>query len=192
MRLALLALAVVLSAAPVRAAEFVVKAGAPNQVVFLSKAPTETFEGKTNRVDGRIVVDPAAPIDTVVVSFEVDLASLDTGVGKRDGDMREKYLETKKYPKAVFVGASVSPKGTTLAAGKATTFECEGDFTLHGVTKRIKVSVDVTPRDANTLAIKATFSVPLADYKIERPKFLFLKLGEVQQVTVDAVATATP
>ena len=35
-----LAFVVVLSAASVHAAEFVVKAGAPNQVVFVSKAPT--------------------------------------------------------------------------------------------------------------------------------------------------------
>jgi len=32
--------------------------------------------------------------------------------------------------------------------------------------------------------------VPLADYKIDRPKFLFLKLGEVQELTVSGVATA--
>jgi len=184
-------IAILVTATWVHAAEFVVKAGAPNSVVFVSKATTETFQGKTDRLDGRIVVDPASVVDSVVVHFEVDLASLDTGIGKRNTDMREKYLETKKYPKAVFAGASVlGPEGATLATGQTVTFECEGDFTLHGVTKRLHVTVDVTPRDEKTLAFKASFKVPLADYNIVRPKFLFLKLGEVQDVTVEGVAVA--
>jgi len=72
------------------------------------------------------------------------------------------------------------------------TFECEGDFTLHGVTKRLRVNVDVTPSDEKTLAFKTAFKVPLADYNIARPKFLFLKLGEVQEVNVEGVAVASP
>ncbi len=174
-------------------AEFVVKAGSPNKVVFVSKAATETFDGKTDQISGRIVLDPASTIDSVAVDLDVDLASLDTGIGKRDQHMRDNHLETGKYPKATFVGATVlEPKGTTLAPGKPVAFECEGDFTLHGVTKRLSATVEVTLRDERTLAFKASFQVPLADYKIDRPKFLFLKLGEVQDVTVEGVAIATP
>lgn len=192
-RAAALTFAVILSAASAQAAVFLVKAGAPNQVVFVSKAPTETFEGKTNRIVGRIVVDAVDVVDTVVVRLEVDLSSLDTGIGKRDGDMRDKYLEVKKYPKAVFTGATVlGPEGATFTIGKTVAFDCEGDFALHGVTQRLHVNVDVTLRDEHTLALKASFQVPLADYQITRPKFLFLKLGEVQDVTVEAVATAGP
>ena len=183
----------VLAAIPLHAAEFMVKAGKPNQVVFVSKAAMETFDGKTDRIEGRIVLDPANVEDTVVVHLEVDLASLDTGIGKRDTHMRENHLETKKYPKAIFAGATVlGPKGAKLAAGQAVTFECEGDFTLHGVTKRLRVTVEVTLRDERTLAFKTSFKVPLADYEIDRPKFLFMKLGEVQDVNVEGVAVAAP
>jgi len=172
-------------------AEFVVKAGAPNKVVFVSKAATETFEGKTDKISGRIVLDPVSALDSVVVQLEVDLASLDTGIGKRNQHMRDNHLQTDQYPKATFVGAIVlEPKGATLEAGKAVAFECEGDFTLHGVTKRLRATVEVTLLDERTLAFKTSFQVPLADYRIDRPKFLFLKLGEVQDVNVEGVAVA--
>ncbi|HEU4929675.1 MAG TPA: YceI family protein [Candidatus Krumholzibacteria bacterium] len=178
-------------AVPALATEYRVKPGAPNKVVFVSKAATETFEGKTDRIEGHITFDPASAVDTVIVELDVDMKSLDTGIGKRNSHMKENHLETEKYPKATFKGASViGPKGTVLAAGKTVTFECEGDFTLHGVTKRLRVNVDVTPRDENTLAFKTSFKVPLADYNISRPKFLFLKLGEVQEVNVEGVAIA--
>jgi len=186
-------IAAIAAATPVVAAEFVVKAGAPNKVVFISKAATETFDGKTDRIEGRIVVDPASVGDSVTVQLEVDLASLETGIGKRNQHMRKNHLETEKYPKAVFTGAAVrQPKGATLTPGKTIEFECEGSFTLHGVTKRLRAKVDVTARDERTLAFRASFKVPLADYKIERPKFLFLKLGEVQDVVVEGVAIAAP
>lgn len=172
-------------------AEFVVKAGAPNKVVFVSKAATETFEGKTDKISGRIVLDPASAVDSVAVQLEVDLASLDSGISKRDQHMRANHLQTDKYPKATFVGATVlEPKGATLEPGKPLSFECEGDFTLHGVTKRLRAKVEVTLRDERTLVFKTSFKVPLADYKIDRPKFLFMKLGEVQDVNVEGVAVA--
>jgi hypothetical protein len=76
--------------------------------------------------------------------------------------------------------------------GTPVAFECEGSFTLHGTTRRLRTTVEVTLRDTRTLAFKTTFKVPLADYAIERPKFIFLKLGEVQDVVVEGVAVAAP
>lgn len=174
----------------IHAAEFVVKPGSPNLVVFTSKAPTETFEGKTDKIEGRIALDPAQLDDSVTVHLEVDLASLDTGIGKRNKDMREDHLETGKYPRAIFDGAAlVGPKGAALVVGTPVTFQIEGTFTLHGVTRRLRTSVEVLLKDERTLEFKTSFPVPLADYKISRPKFLFLKLGEVQEVAVTGTAT---
>lgn len=192
-RVAWISLAAVLVSSSAHAAQFVVKAGSPNKVVFTSKAATETFEGKTDRIDGRIVVDPASVEDTVVVYLEVDMASLDTGIGERNKHMKKNHLETDKYPKAVFAGATLlGPEGAALAEGKAVAFDCEGNFTLHGVTRRLRVTVEVTLASERTLAFKASFKVPLVDYSISRPKFLFLKLGEVQDVVVEGVATLSP
>jgi len=190
----MMTLALVLTiAVPALATEYRVKPGAPNKVVFVSKAATESFEGKTDKIEGTLIFDPASAVDSVAVQLTVDMKSLDTGIGKRNTHMQENHLECDKYPNATFKGASViGPKGTVLAPGKTVTFECEGDFTLHGVTKRLRVNVDVTPRDEKTLAFKTAFKVPLADYNISRPKFLFLKLGEVQEVTVEGVAVAAP
>jgi len=178
-----------LSAATLHAAEFVVKSGDPNQVVFTSKATTETFQGKTNKVQGRIVFDPASLGDSVTVHIEVDMASLDTGIGKRNQTMRDDYLQTKQYPRAVFDGATLLSGGNRVLAADPK-FEVAGNFTLHGVTRRLRATVEVTQKDARTLEFKTEFPVSLADYRIVRPKFLFLKLGEVQQVEVTATAVS--
>ena len=184
----LLALAL---AAPVAAAEFVVKPGGGTQVVFTSKAPTETFEGKTNRMEGRIHLDPTAVGDSVTVHLEVDLASLDTGSRMRNQHMRDNHLETARFPKAVFDGAAVlSPAGAKLEPGRAVTFEAEGTFTIHGVSRRLRCTAEVT-WTGQALAFKASFPVTLGDHDIKRPEMLFLKLAETQQVRVSATASST-
>jgi polyisoprenoid-binding protein YceI len=179
-------------ASATRAAEFVVKAGAPNQVVFTSKATAETFQGKTDRISGRVSISPDSLSDSVTVYVEVDMASLKTGIGKRDKDMREDYLHTKEHPKGIFKGATLKSGGLKLTPGVPAKLDLEGSITLHGVTRRLRTVVEVTLKDANTLEFKTEFPVTLADHKIERPKFLFLKLAEVQQVAVTGTATLSP
>lgn len=183
-----------LGAAPVRSAEFAIRPGGGNKVVFLSKATMESFKGKTDKMEGRIVLDPAAANDSVTVHVEVDLASLDTGIRKRNQDMRENHLETAKYPKAVFDGAAIlEPAGARLEPGKKTRLTIEGTFTIHGVSRRLRTPVDVVyePKgSAGSIRFETAFPVSLADYNISRPQFLFMKLADTQQVTVTGVAVA--
>ena len=178
------------------AGEFLVHPGRENKVSFVSKASMETFEGKTNRLEGRIAVNPADLGDSITVHFEVEMASLDTGLPMRNKHMRENHLETAKYPKAIFDGAAVrGPAGATLEPGKTKTFDVEGTFTLHGVSRRLRINVNATyvpqPK-GDRISFQTAFPVLLADYQISRPQFLFLRLAESQQVRVNGVATASP
>lgn len=177
------------------ATDFAVRPGKETKVVFVSKAAMEKFEGKTNRMEGRIVANPAALGDSASVHFEVDLASLDTGIAKRNGHMRDNHLETSEFPKAVFDGAAIhGPEGMRLEPGKPTTLDVEGTFTLHGVSRRIRITVEVTYRAApapGQIAFRTEFPVSLADYSISRPQFLFLKLADTQTVRVSGVAIGT-
>lgn len=178
---------------PAAAATFAVHPGGDTKVVFTSKAPTETFEGKTNRMDGTLQLDPATVGDSVTVHLEVDLASLDTGSKLRNAHMRERHLETDKFPKAVFDGAAVvGGAGAKLEPGKPAAFQCEGTFSIHGVSRRLRCEAQATLLAPGKLAFVATFPITLSDYDIKRPEMLFLKLAETQQVRVSATASSQP
>jgi polyisoprenoid-binding protein YceI len=174
------------------AAEYHVKAGGPNKVVFISTAPMEKFQGKTSHLEGTINVDPTTVGDSVTVHLEVDLATLDTGIAKRDQHMREEHLQTDKYPKAVFDGATlVHAPGLTLLPGRPVGFDAQGTFNLHGVSRRIWVHIDATyqkDQDQDAIEFSTEFPVMLSDYQISLPQFLFLKLAETQDVHVHGVA----
>ena len=158
--------------------------GDKTEVVFESHAPMEKFKGRTGQVQGWLEVDLddlTSPVELVV---EVDLASFDTGKGKRNRHMRENHLETDKYPAAFFRGGQVSEATASgLAVGGTVALKLTGTLDLHGVTREMTCEVTLQRPAAAELLVEARFVVLLPDHKIERPKFLIMKLGEDQKVT---------
>jgi polyisoprenoid-binding protein YceI len=160
-----------------------------NRVVFVSKAPVESFEGKTDQVSGRFDIDPTRLGDSVRVEIEVDLASLDTGIGLRNKHMRENHLETDRFPKAVFTaGRILSSSASSLAEGQSTRVRLAGLMSLHGVTREVEYDVELSMDQAGMLAVMSEFTVKLSDYDIKRPKFLIMKLADEQVVKVSLIA----
>src|SRR5687768_17614436 len=59
-----------------------------NVVVIESRAPLETMVTTTNKVTGEIKINPDNVLDDPQARFELDLASLDTGIDLRNEHLR--------------------------------------------------------------------------------------------------------
>ena len=175
-----------------------------DKVSFLSDAPIELIQGNTHNVQGVVeyddsfIFDRAHPFD---IRFEVDLASLDTGIPLRNQHLRDNYLQTNQYPKAVFVAkkieTSVQPPFSDLKKVRLTAI---GDFTVHGVTVQKTIPMTVTYYKEGRLShqrysagdmirMKAKFMVNLKEHNIEIPQFLAFKLAEEVEIDFDVTAT---
>ncbi len=169
--------------APVSAAEFHVDTDAPRKVVFVSEATIESFDGVTEKIDGYAVI-PADRLGDVSdfsktkFYIEVDLASLDTGIGLRNRDMREDYLHTDDFPYAMYSGTIDSV--TSLNDSTFLTYT-SGDLTIHGVTKSYTTTDTVTAR-SGSYRVASHFSIALPDHHIEIPQLMFLKISEVVEL----------
>lgn len=171
------------------AARYEITPGKPNEVTFESRAPLETVKGSTRDVRGWLVTDIEQVGDSAQFVVEVDLASLDTGIGLRDQHMRENHLHTDRFPKAIFRGGRIlRPLSSPLSPEQTVELLVQGTFELHGVTRRIEVPVRVTPetdeRGRTVLRIFSEFAVGLAQYEIPRPQFLVMKLDDIQRITL--------
>lgn len=159
------------------------------EVIFTSKAPMESFDGKTRQVRGHVTCDPALLVGPVDLRVEVDLASLDTGIGMRNTHMRERHLETDTYPLAVFTGREVTAASpAALVPGETVALTVQGTFDLHGVVRPLTVDATVTLAADGTLTVTTGFPVKLSDHAIDRPQFLVMKLADEQRVQVRLVA----
>ena len=182
--MALTILLILLAAACARAERWQVAAQG-GEVVFTSKAPLETFKGRTELIRGWIDWDPAdltAPLDGEIV---VDLASLDTGKNKRNEHMRENHLETDRFPTATLRPVAVlSDAPSALPPGSEADIRLRGAFDLHGVTRTLECDVRLRRDGADAVTVTTEFPVLMSDHDIERPKFLVMKLADEQQVSV--------
>lgn len=172
---------ILLLAAALRAGELQVDTSRSNQVRFISVAPLESFDGVTSYIDGYIYWPGEDITKDSELYFEVDLNTLDTGIGMRNRHMRDNYLETDKYPITHFTGKITqqadSSDGTRI-------LYAEGDLFIHGIArfKRIKAQVEITPP---YWRVHSAFSVRLSDYDIEIPSVMFMKINDKIRLNLD-------
>jgi polyisoprenoid-binding protein YceI len=169
-------------------------------VTFTSKAPLETIVGTTADVSGFVTVNLDDIKGSAKARFEVDLTTLKTGIEMRDNHMRDNFLETGKYPKAIFELTKVdSTSQNRLENQKQVTLTMQGNFTVHGTTKPITIPATITyysesdqtkaRAEGDLMHIAVNFDMLLGDYGIKRPQMLFMKLDETQKINIDMIGS---
>jgi len=91
-----------------------------------------TVPGKFGKFKGTVTLDKhestAARVEAVI-----DAASIDTGIEARDKHLKgPDFFDVAKYPEIKFVSTKISPV-------KDDKFVMEGELTMHGVTKPVKL-----------------------------------------------------
>jgi polyisoprenoid-binding protein YceI len=147
-------------------------------VEFVSRAPLLEFKGTSSHLTGLI------DLNQNLVDFFVDLNTLDTGIRRRDRDMRNTYLKTNLYPFAEFTGQLVTPFDATT--NEKQNVRVSGMFTIHGVERNIEVEGTLQPQNGS-LRLEAEFTVLLEDHNIDRPRVLFYELADEQNVNISIV-----
>jgi polyisoprenoid-binding protein YceI len=86
-------------------------------------------KGRFSAFSASLVV-PDDPLESLL-EVEVDLASVDTRDGQRDGHLRSSdFFDVERYPTMTF-----SSTGVYHDPGESENFQVIGDLTLHGVTR---------------------------------------------------------
>ena len=92
----------------------------------------------------------------------------------------ENYIESDQFPKSTFKG-----KVTNFVVSKVTTsktsFDVEGDLTLHGVTKKVKTKITFL-QSGEKLFASCTFKVKPSDYNIKIPSVVKSKIAESVEI----------
>lgn len=104
------------------------------ELAFDGRGTLGSFTGATRSARGRLEGGP--DLEAVRGWVEADAASLDTGNGRRDRDMRSS-LEVEKFPVIRFDLAAV---GAGPADGDSIPVTLRGTFTIHGVPREQAVT----------------------------------------------------
>ncbi len=138
------------------------------KVNFFSEATLEDITADNDKVLS--IIDAA----TGDIAIQIKIKNFEFKKKLMQEHFNENYLESDKYPKAIF-------KGKILDFDKIneTSSECivKGDLTIHGVTKKTEIKANFI-RTAENIDVTGSFMVALEDYKIKIPKIVFMKIAE--------------
>lgn len=120
--------ALTLAAVNAQAADYTVDTS-HSLATFTVRHLATTVQGRFNTMTGGFSYD-AKNLKTASGRFEIDAASIDTNVIKRDNHLRSAdFFDVEKYKTLVFVVKSAEQKGSTL--------KIHGDLTIRDVTKPV-------------------------------------------------------
>jgi polyisoprenoid-binding protein YceI len=141
------------------------------------------FKGEGAKLKGRLEMDQGGWKGVLTA----DLVPLNTGIDLRDSHMHDKYLETKKFPTAELNLESVKFE-------KGTEGPCEftGSLAIKGVKKPIQGSCEWTGVGKDTMQVKASSEIKMADYPIGVPKYLGVTVADTVKLEVEFDAKRNP
>ena len=151
---------------------------------FVSNVP-----GRFRDFDGSIRYDKLDPAASSV-ELTVRAASIDTGNNDRDEHLRSAdFFEVQKFPTITFTSAEVK-------ARDANVLDVTGDLTMHGVTRRITIPIQVlgtvkTP-NGEKAGFEAIFTLNRKDFGITWNRVLDASgsvLSDEVKVTIEVEAS---
>ena len=145
-----------------------------SSVTFDVSAQMHDVHGTGNRFSGTISGDPA-DITTAKIDLKLDPKSFDTQNEKRDKDLRDKCMEVARYPFIEFTSQSIQADQKELKPGQMQKATIEGTLKMHGLEKKVSVPVNLQLLE-DTLTADGEMAVVLDEWKILRPKVLFVQL----------------
>lgn len=129
------------------------------EVSFDGRGTPGPFTGRTSAVRGRVI--GGASIDVVRGWVEADAATLVSGNGRRDRDMR-KSLEVERFPVLRF---DLDGAAAGAGIGDSTPVTLRGRFTIHGVTRESAVR-GWLHMAASRIVFRGSTPLLLTDYDI--------------------------
>jgi polyisoprenoid-binding protein YceI len=172
-----------LAAAPAQApAKFFTRTGT---ISFFSATPLEDITATNQRV--------AAAVDVAAgqLAFTVPMADFQFPKKLMQTHFNENYVESEKYPKATFTGQLVAFQAAALDHTGAQPAVAEGDLTIHGVKRHVRVPGTLEKRGTRLL-VNAKFAIETADYNIEIPTLVRGHIAKTVDVTVALACDPMP
>ncbi|MGH9866803.1 MAG: YceI family protein [Candidatus Polarisedimenticolia bacterium] len=164
-----------------------------SEVRFLLDTTWHVVEGHAKDVTGTVTSDSGDPFVDGRISIEVKTATMQTGNGRRDKDMRE-VMAVQQHPTIKFV-STAAPETVSITrlpngSVKEAVLNIPGDLTIRGVTHQITLPATVY-RQQEGYRVNGDVVVSLAEYKIPDPSIFVNKVKDKVGLTVDVYVHAS-
>jgi polyisoprenoid-binding protein YceI len=150
-----------------------------SSIKFSVKASV-ALEGTFDKWDATLTFSsPDVSAGDLDVKIQAD--SVNTGSGMKDGKLKSKdFFDVKQNPLITFHSKKIVQTGPD-------TFEVDGDFTIHGVTKTESLTLTLSGKGTGSGEVKGTMAFDRKDYGMNSG-IPFIKIADRVEVNVDLKA----
>lgn len=144
--------------------------------------------GATRAISGEILLAPGQPAASRLGTFTVDISQLRSDEPRRDQAIRERWLQSARFPIARFEATSIEVGEAAGDGGDGTPVTLHGHLTVRDVTR--PVTFEGTFRlEGDILRASARTTVRMTDFGFEPPSIAgLLRADDEVQIEVDLVA----
>ena len=150
---------------------------------FFSSAPISDIEAVCNIAIGKFNLRKKE------LSIEMNISDFKFKKALMQAHFNEKYIESDKYPKAIFKGTFKDY--IDLEKNGLYKINLEGKFTIHGVERSKKIICTLNVKD-QIITFTSNFEIISADYKIKAPDMIYRKVGEKVNVDINGTLILDP
>ena len=159
------------------------------QEVYVGGLDGKLVIGRTNAINGDILIDWQNPAQSRLGMVTVNVEQLTSDSRQRDRQIRNGYLESSLYPEATFIPEAEQSFPASIAVGKTVSFVLHGYLTVREVTTLADWNVTLT-LEAERLTGQATTNILMSDFGVGPISIVgLLSTEDAMQLTLDFVAT---
>jgi polyisoprenoid-binding protein YceI len=136
-----------------------------------------TAVGTTSAVRGEIVVDRAAPLRSRIGPITVDVSTFRSDSARRDQAIRDRWLESARYPTAEFRAAAIEGLPAAVREGQEVRLRIGGQLTVRETTRAVTFEAALTLQ-GDLLRGAAIGTVRMTDFGFAPPSILGILRAE--------------
>jgi polyisoprenoid-binding protein YceI len=149
---------------------------------FYSHTAMEDIKADNNQVAGALDAATGEMVFQVLIkSFHFERALMQE-------HFNENYMDSEKFPKAVFKGKITDPAKPDLSKKGSINVTVSGDLTIKDVTKQVSVKGTIEVLE-DGIKIDSKFDIVPEDYNITIPSVVREKINKTMAVTVNMKLT---
>ncbi|MBK9254884.1 MAG: YceI family protein [Saprospiraceae bacterium] len=172
----LTAMMLIIFIAQISAQKYFTKTG---NISFYSNTPMEKIEGHSKSAS--CVLD----MSTGKMEFAVLVKGFQFEKALMQEHFNENYMESTKFPKAVFKGQIADHSSIDIAKNGKYNVKVAGQLTIHGVMKDITTDAVINVNNGK-LESSATFNVDVADFGISIPSLVKDNIAKSIKIAVNS------
>lgn len=142
---------------------------------FFSHSPAEDIKADNNQVLS--IIDTS----TGDIAISILMKSFLFEKSLMQEHFNENYVESDKYPKALFRGKILNINELDK---EKQTVTIAGDLTIHGVTQNIQTQAEIIKKEEN-ISLNGNFPVTVADFNIKIPRVVIKNIAKTIKITFE-------